>query len=164
MEPLSEGEPAEQQENTELNLDDLFLMEQEGEPETTTLSGRFGNTQLEDSNLVRALQQVVVVDGKAIDGKSVAETTPVEVPLGDQLSQAQRQDMLELVGSNQDVLSREPGHTTLKQHHIITAPGEKVKGEVGIGRGIIPIQETTIWTAWSPGHVPAVNGPDPPST
>ena len=59
--------------------------------------------------------------------KAITETKPTEVPMGDQLSQAQKQELTELVGRNQDVFSSKPGHTTLVQHHIVTEPGKIVK-------------------------------------
>jgi hypothetical protein len=49
------------------------------------------------------------------------------VPLEEQLSPAQRQELMELADRNQDVFSSEPGRTSLVQHHINTEPGKKVK-------------------------------------
>jgi hypothetical protein len=59
--------------------------------------------------------------------KVTTETKLVEVPMGEQPSQAQKQELRELVGRNRDVFSSEPGHTNLVQHSIITEPGKKVK-------------------------------------
>jgi len=59
--------------------------------------------------------------------KTTTETRPKEVPLGEQLSPAQKQELTELVGQNQDVFSSEPGHTNLVQHHINTDRGKIVK-------------------------------------
>ena len=59
--------------------------------------------------------------------KATTETEPAEVPMGEQLSQAQKQELRGLVGRNQDVFSSEPRHTDLVQHRIITKPGKKVK-------------------------------------
>ncbi|KAJ8353327.1 hypothetical protein SKAU_G00208940 [Synaphobranchus kaupii] len=56
-----------------------------------------------------------------------AKTEPVEVPIGEQLSKSQRQDVMELVECHRDVFSTEAGRTDLIQHHIITEPGKKVK-------------------------------------
>ncbi|KAJ8381108.1 hypothetical protein SKAU_G00018860 [Synaphobranchus kaupii] len=56
-----------------------------------------------------------------------AKTEPVEVPIGEQLSKSQHQDMMELVECHRDVFSTEAGRTDLIQHHIITEPGKKVK-------------------------------------
>ncbi|KAJ8375046.1 hypothetical protein SKAU_G00056260 [Synaphobranchus kaupii] len=56
-----------------------------------------------------------------------AKMEPVEVPIGEQLSKSQRQDVTELVERHRDVFSTEAGRTALIQHHIITEPGKKVK-------------------------------------
>ncbi|KAJ8351713.1 hypothetical protein SKAU_G00231890 [Synaphobranchus kaupii] len=55
-----------------------------------------------------------------------AKTEPVEVPIGEQLSKSQRQDVMELVERHRDVFS-EAGRTDLIQHHIISEPGKKGK-------------------------------------
>ncbi|CAL8341709.1 unnamed protein product [Gadus morhua 'NCC'] len=54
-------------------MDNLFPMDHEATPEPASLSGRFGTAQLEDPNLTSALQQVTVVDGKAIEGRLIEE-------------------------------------------------------------------------------------------
>ena len=54
------------------------------------------------------------------------DTTP-NVPLGDQLTPRQRQELHELVARNQDIFATTPGHTTLIEHDIITEPGKRVK-------------------------------------
>jgi len=56
-----------------------------------------------------------------------AKTEPVLVPMGEQLSEKQRQDLQELIDRHRDVFSTDAGHTNLLQHHIITEPGKKVK-------------------------------------
>ena len=48
------------------------------------------------------------------------DPTP-DVPLGDQLTPRQRQELRKLVARNQDVFATTPGHTTLIEHDIITA-------------------------------------------
>lgn len=58
--------------------------------------------------------------------KATTETKPAEVSLGEQLNEAQKQELRELVGRNQEVFSSEPGHTDLVQHNI-TDPRKKVK-------------------------------------
>ena len=68
-EPLSGSDAGDTgQEAGEASMDNLFLMDHEATPEPASLSGRFGTAQLEDPNLTSALQQVTVVDGKAIEG------------------------------------------------------------------------------------------------
>ncbi|KAJ8353400.1 hypothetical protein SKAU_G00209670 [Synaphobranchus kaupii] len=57
---------------------------------------------------------------------TLVHTTPRDVPLGEQLSPAEKQELRELVSRNQDIFSDEPGTTDLVQHHIITEPGKKV--------------------------------------
>lgn len=59
--------------------------------------------------------------------KATAETKLAAVPMGDQLSSAQRQELMELVDQSRDGFSSEPGHTDLVEHNIITEPGIKVK-------------------------------------
>ncbi|KAJ8353375.1 hypothetical protein SKAU_G00209420 [Synaphobranchus kaupii] len=56
--------------------------------------------------------------------KVAVKTEPVQVPMGEQLTPSQRQD---LVNWNRDVFSAEAGHTDLIQHRIITEPGKRVK-------------------------------------
>ena len=68
-EPLSESDSGDaRQEEEEASMGDLFPIDHEAAPEPASLSGRFGTAQLEDPNLANALQQVTVVDGKAIEG------------------------------------------------------------------------------------------------
>ena len=68
-EPLSGSDAGDTgQEAGEASMDNLFPMDHEATPEPASLSGRFGTAQLEDPNLTSALQQVTVVDGKAIEG------------------------------------------------------------------------------------------------
>ncbi|KAJ8364561.1 hypothetical protein SKAU_G00133920 [Synaphobranchus kaupii] len=55
------------------------------------------------------------------------KTEPVQVPMGEQLTPSQRQDLQDLVNQNRDVFSAEAGHTDLIQHRIITEPGKRVK-------------------------------------
>ncbi|CAL8255780.1 unnamed protein product [Arctogadus glacialis] len=74
-EPLSGSDAGDTgQEAGEASMYNLFPMDHEARPEPASLSGRFGTAQLEDPNLTSALQQVTVVDGKAING--------VEQPMG----------------------------------------------------------------------------------
>ncbi|CAL8371008.1 unnamed protein product [Arctogadus glacialis] len=81
-EPLSGSDAGDTgQEAGEASMDNLFPMDHEARPEPASLSGRFGTAQLEDPNLTSALQQVTVVDGKAIEG-ATSETGPAKVPLG----------------------------------------------------------------------------------
>ena len=56
--------------------------------------------------------------------KAPTETEPAEVPMGEQLNQAQKHELRELVGRNQDVFSSEPEHTNLVKHSIIREKGE----------------------------------------
>lgn len=56
-----------------------------------------------------------------------SKTEAVVVPMGEQLSERQRQDLRELIDRHRDVFSTEAGHTNLLEHHIITEPGKKVK-------------------------------------
>ncbi|KAJ8363260.1 hypothetical protein SKAU_G00120910 [Synaphobranchus kaupii] len=55
------------------------------------------------------------------------KTEPVQVPMGEQLTPSQRQDLQDLVNRNRDVFSAEAGHTDLIQHRIVTEPGKRVK-------------------------------------
>ncbi|KAJ8369139.1 hypothetical protein SKAU_G00091670 [Synaphobranchus kaupii] len=55
------------------------------------------------------------------------KTEPVKVPMGEQLTPSQRQDLQNLVNRNRDVFSAEAGHTDLIQHRIVTEPGKRVK-------------------------------------
>ncbi|KAJ8356682.1 hypothetical protein SKAU_G00194760 [Synaphobranchus kaupii] len=55
------------------------------------------------------------------------KTEPVQVPMGEQLTPSQRQDLQDLVNQNRDVFSAEAGHTNLIQHRIVTEPGKRVK-------------------------------------
>ncbi|KAJ8365057.1 hypothetical protein SKAU_G00138880 [Synaphobranchus kaupii] len=55
------------------------------------------------------------------------KTEPVQVPMGEQLTPSQRQDLQDLVNWNRDVFSAEAGHTDLIQHRIVTEPGKWVK-------------------------------------
>ncbi|KAJ8381403.1 hypothetical protein SKAU_G00021810 [Synaphobranchus kaupii] len=59
--------------------------------------------------------------------KVAVKTEPVQVPMGEQLTQSQRQDLQDLVNRNRDVFSAEAGHTDLIQHRIVTEPGKRVK-------------------------------------
>ncbi|KAJ8359228.1 hypothetical protein SKAU_G00157530 [Synaphobranchus kaupii] len=60
--------------------------------------------------------------------KEVAvKTEPVQVPMGEQLTPSQRQDLQDLVNRNRDVFSGEAGHTNLIQHRIVTEPGKRMK-------------------------------------
>ena len=56
-----------------------------------------------------------------------ARTEPVEVPMGEQLSPRQRNDLKELIDRHRDVFSPRAGRTDVIEHHIITEPGKKVK-------------------------------------
>ena len=87
--------------------------------------GRRSPTQIYHVNLLKKWNARDVLC--SIPPKATSETGPAKVPLGEQLSPAQRQELMELVDQNQDVFSSEPGHTNLVQHHIITEPGKKVK-------------------------------------
>ncbi|KAJ8392119.1 hypothetical protein AAFF_G00079250 [Aldrovandia affinis] len=78
-EPLPEGESSEapgvvngtaqEEEEEEEGLGDLFPMDQEATPGPAPMAGHFGTAQLEDPNLTCALHQVSVVDGRMMDGK-----------------------------------------------------------------------------------------------
>jgi len=59
--------------------------------------------------------------------QKVRKTEPVDVPMGEQLTSSQQQDLRELFGQFRDVFSTEPGYTDLIQHNIITDAGKKVK-------------------------------------
>ena len=87
--------------------------------------GRRSPTQIYHVNLLKKWNARDVLC--SIPPKATSETGPAKVPLGEQLSPAQRQELMELVDQNQDVFYGEPGHTNLVQHHIITEPGKKVK-------------------------------------
>ena len=87
--------------------------------------GRRSPTQIYHVNLLKKWNARDVLC--SIPPKATSETGPAKVPLGEQLSPAQRQELMELVDQNQDVFSSEPGHTNLVQHHIINEPGKKVK-------------------------------------
>ena len=50
-----------------------------------------------------------------------------EVPAGEDLSPAQKQDLDHLVMQHRDVFSELPGRTTISHHDIRTAPGVKVR-------------------------------------
>ena len=54
-------------------------------------------------------------------------TETLEVPMGEQLSGWERQNLRELIDRHRDVFSVDAGHTDLLQHHIITEPGKRVK-------------------------------------
>jgi hypothetical protein len=87
--------------------------------------GRRRPTQIYHVNLLKKWNARDVLC--SVPPKATSQTGPAKVPLGEQLSPAQRQELMELVDQNQDVFSSEPGHTNLVQHHIITEPGKKVK-------------------------------------
>ena len=87
--------------------------------------GRRSPTQIYHVNLLKKWNARDVLC--SIPPKATSETGPAKVPLGEQLSPAQRQELMELIDQHQDVFSSEPGHTNLVQHHIITEPGKKVK-------------------------------------
>ncbi|KAJ8368734.1 hypothetical protein SKAU_G00087620 [Synaphobranchus kaupii] len=55
------------------------------------------------------------------------KTESVQVPMGEQLTPSQQQDLQDLVNRNRDVFSAEAGHTDLIQHQIVTEPGKRVK-------------------------------------
>ena len=64
-EPLSEGDSG------EARLEEgeaMSPMDHEVAPESASLAGRFGTAHLEEPNLVSALQQVTMVDGKPVEG------------------------------------------------------------------------------------------------
>ena len=57
----------------------------------------------------------------------VAQRGVPVVPMGDDLSPAQRQDLEEIVLQHRDVFAELPGRTEVIQHDIRTAPGVKVR-------------------------------------
>ncbi|KAJ8346947.1 hypothetical protein SKAU_G00283480 [Synaphobranchus kaupii] len=63
----------------------------------------------------------------AVNYRVAVKTEPVQVPMGEQLTPSQRQDLQDLVNRNRDVFSAEAGHTDLIQHRIVTEPGKRVK-------------------------------------
>ncbi|KAJ8351918.1 hypothetical protein SKAU_G00233940 [Synaphobranchus kaupii] len=62
-----------------------------------------------------------------VNYRVAVKTEPVQVPMGEQLTPSQRQDLQDLVNRNRDVFSAEAGHTDLIQHRIVTEPGKRVK-------------------------------------
>ncbi|KAJ8333951.1 hypothetical protein SKAU_G00412700 [Synaphobranchus kaupii] len=63
----------------------------------------------------------------AVNYRVAVKTESVQVPMGEQLTPSQQQDLQDLVNRNRDVFSAEAGHTDLIQHRIITEPGKRVK-------------------------------------
>ena len=49
------------------------------------------------------------------------------VPMGEQLTPRQKQDLTELLQEHRPVFATEPGYTNLIEHPILTMPGKKVK-------------------------------------
>ncbi|KAJ8353479.1 hypothetical protein SKAU_G00210460 [Synaphobranchus kaupii] len=62
-----------------------------------------------------------------INYRVAVKTESVQVPMGEQLTPSQQQDLQDLVNRNRDVFSAEAGHTDLIQHRIVTEPGKRVK-------------------------------------
>ena len=89
--------------------------------------GRRRATQVYHINLLKRWYD----PGQAPDPVFVASFVPQdptpEVPLGDQLTPHQRQELRELVARNRDVFATTPGRTTLIEHNIITEQGKRVK-------------------------------------
>ena len=50
-----------------------------------------------------------------------------EVPVGDNLSPSQKQDLEEVILQHQDIFSEVPGRTTVAQHNIRMSPGITVR-------------------------------------
>ena len=104
--------------------------------------------------------------------------TPV-VPMGEDHSPAQKQDLEEVVLQHQDVFSEIPGRTTVAQHDIKTAPGVTVRvppyrvpevrgnairpGENGVCHpgGIIPVHGPPVRHPRRARQIPEDDGPAP---
>ena len=84
--------------------------------------GRRKPTQLYHINLLKQWQTGIAPPALAPLGLAARRDIPV-VPVGDDLSPAQKQDLEEVILQHQDVFSEVPGRTTVAQHDIRTAPG-----------------------------------------
>ncbi|KAJ8334093.1 hypothetical protein SKAU_G00397320 [Synaphobranchus kaupii] len=80
-----------------------------------------------NQTLKKMLKKTMKADGRNWTPGVAVKTEPVEVPMGEQLTPSQRQDLRDLVNRNRDVFSNEAGHTDLIQHRIITESGKRVK-------------------------------------
>ena len=88
--------------------------------------GRRKPTQLYHVNLLKQWRTGADPPAPAPLVLAAQRDTPV-VPMGEDLSPAQKQDLEEVVLQHQDVFSEVPGRTTVAQHDIKTAPGVTVR-------------------------------------
>ena len=58
---------------------------------------------------------------------SLSPQGPPEVPIGEDLSPSQRQELREILERHQDRFTDLPGHTTVLRHDIITDPGKVIR-------------------------------------
>ena len=91
--------------------------------------GRRKPTQLYHVNILKQWKEGGNPPDPAPLGLVARREVPV-VPVGEDLSPAQKQDLADLVLQHQDVFSELPGRTSVIQHDIRTAPGIKVR-EIG---------------------------------
>ena len=88
--------------------------------------GRRKPTQVYHVNLLKQWKVGTTPPSPAPLVLSARKGTP-EVPMGDDLSPAQKQDLRDIVLQHQDVFSEVPGRTTVAQHDIRTAAGVMVR-------------------------------------
>ena len=88
--------------------------------------GRRKPTQLYHVNILKQWKEGGNPPGPAPLGLVARRGVPV-VPVGEDLSPDQKQDLADLVLQHQDVFSELPGRTSVIQHDIRTAPGVKVR-------------------------------------
>ncbi|XP_075779924.1 uncharacterized protein LOC142827821 [Pelodiscus sinensis] len=97
------------------------------------VSGRKNDTRIYHINLLKAWKQreafwinPVPPDPELGPGDLDGATPPQAFPTGTDLTEAQRNDLEELLRTFGDVLTAEPGQTTLIHHHIETEPRKTV--------------------------------------
>uniref|UniRef100_A0A8C5BI86 Gypsy retrotransposon integrase-like protein 1 n=1 Tax=Gadus morhua TaxID=8049 RepID=A0A8C5BI86_GADMO len=88
--------------------------------------GRRKPTQLYHVNLLKQWRANLTPAAPATLALAARRDIPA-VPMGEDLSPAQKQDLEEVILQHQDVFSELPGRTTITQHDIKTAPGITVR-------------------------------------
>jgi hypothetical protein len=140
--------------------------------------GRRKPTQLYHVNLLKQWRTGADPPAPAPLVLAAQRDTPV-VPMGEDLSPAQKQDLEEVVLQHQDVFSEVPGRTTVAQPDIKTAPGVTVRvppyrvpevrgnairpGENGVCHpgGIIPVHGPPVRHPRRARQIPEDDGPAP---
>ena len=88
--------------------------------------GRRKGENIYHINLLKPWHEPVPVPLPALF-TSLSPQGPPDVPIGEDLSPRQRQEVRELLGRYNDRFSELPGHTTVLRHDIITEPGKVVR-------------------------------------